>query len=130
MKTALFILLLLVIPSASAFSTSDFFNGGKDFFEDYFSLTGSVIIELTEKITDIGGGSFESIHPIKKYSVENCIDDDVINPKFKGTCKSDNEKKVDYCSEDKMMVYEYFCNGGCIGSWRLCESHCENGACI
>jgi hypothetical protein len=130
MKSLLLILLLLIIPFSSAFSASDFLNEGKDFFGDYFSLTGSVIVKLTGKITDIGGGSFENINPDYEHKYDGCIDEDRINPKFKGICKSDNKKNVDYCSEDKMMVYEYFCNNGCVGSWRICESHCENGACI
>ena len=55
MKSFFIILLLVVIPFSSAFSSGDFFDNGKDFFEDYFSLTGAVILELTGKITNLGG---------------------------------------------------------------------------
>ena len=122
--------MLFVIPFTSAYSFGDFFYDGKDFFEDYFALTGSVIVKLTEKITDLGGGNFENIHPSKEYVYENCIDDDRVNFKFKGICMFEGENLVDYCSKDGTMVYEFSCNNGCVGSWYLCEGSCEDGACI
>ncbi len=130
MKSFFIILLLVVIPFSSAFSSGDFFDNGKDFFEDYFSLTGAVILELTGKITNLGGENFDGIHPSREYISTNCLDNDAINHKFRGTCKFNNIEKIDYCNEDKTMVYEYFCNDGCSGSWRLCETYCKNGACI
>ncbi len=130
MKSFLILLMLLVIPFSSAYSVGDFIDDGKDFFEDYFALTGSVIVKLTERITDLGGGSFESIHPSQEYVFEGCIDNDRGNYKFKGTCEFEGEKFVDYCSEDSVMVYEHSCNNGCVGSWYLCENKCEDGACI
>jgi len=121
--------LLIVIPFSSAFSAGDFITNGKDFFEDYFSLTGSVILGLTGKITNLGGENFDGIRPSREYVSTNCLDNDAINHKFKGTCRFNNIEKIDYCSEDKTMVYEYFCNDGCAGAWRLCETHCESGFC-
>jgi len=122
--------MLLVVPFVSSYSAGDFFDDGKVFFGDYFALTGSVIVKLTEKITDLGGGNFESIHPSEEYVFEGCIDNDRGNFKFKGTCEFEEKKFVDYCSEDRVMVYEYSCNSGCAGSWYLCEDSCLNGACI
>ncbi|MBT6995539.1 hypothetical protein HN865_04855 [Candidatus Woesearchaeota archaeon] len=130
MKVVLILLMLLVVPFVSSYSAGDFFDDGKDFFGDYFALTGSVIVKLTEKITDLGGGNFESIHPSEEYVFEGCIDNDRGNFKFKGTCEFEEKKFVDYCSEDRVMVYEYSCNSGCAGSWYLCEDSCLNGACI
>jgi len=130
MKFILVFLILVLIPFVSAYSVGDFFVDGKDFFVDYFSLTGSVIVKLTDKITNLGGGDFEIIHPSEEHFYDGCIDNDRGNFKFKGTCEFKDEKFVDYCSEDSVMVYEYSCNNGCVGSWYLCDERCEDGICI
>lgn len=126
-------LLIFVLPFASAYSIADVFEELSDFFKGYFELTGNVILEFSEKSTDLGTENLENIEP-EEEDVESdlCKDSDLFDPNQKGICKSLIKKSQDYCSEDGRMVMEYYCNDDslCVGSWYVCQGKCLEGRCV
>lgn len=129
------LILLLIIPAVDAYSLSDFVDDTQNFLKDYLELTGAIVFKLTEKSTDIGTTNLEEICPRDSIDLtiqKTCKDTDLFNFKNKGMCKSKTQKLQDYCSEDKEMVMEFSCSEEdlCVGSWRICEEGCEEGACV
>jgi len=130
----LFILIIVLVPSVSAYSITDFIFDTKEFFMGYFGLTGSVVLELTERASDLGAGSLKEISPeeINDGPDEKCKDSDLLDYYKQGICKTEDSKEQDYCSDDRTMVMEFYCNKGsrCVASWYVCDGKCVDGACV
>ncbi len=135
MKYVLLLVLVLSMPFVSAYSIGDFVGDFKDFLKGYFGLTGSVILEVTEKSVKIGTENLEEFNPDTSEGSTNgnsCKDSDLINYFEVGLCKDNLNKMQDYCSEDGSMVFEYYCGEKdvCTGAWYVCEGKCVDGMCV
>ncbi|MCD4760194.1 hypothetical protein K8R33_04890 [archaeon] len=134
MKYLFLVLILFMVPVVDAYSFDDLIEDVKDFFDGYIDLTGDVVLKLTEESTDFGTEHLEDINPkeIASLKGKTCKDSDLIDYSRKGICKKGDSKVQDYCSEDKTMVMEFYCNKEdfCVGSWYVCSGKCLDGVCV